>query len=43
MFDLAISKLRGCDIVKLRIAELVSRGHVRSRAILIQRNTGRPV
>lgn len=44
MFDLAIdSKLRGCDIVKLKIGELVSGSHVRTRAIVIQRKTGRPV
>ncbi len=43
-FDLAIdSKLRGCDIVKLKIGDLVSGGRVRSRAIVIQRKTGRPV
>jgi hypothetical protein len=37
MFDLAIdSKLRGCDVVKVRIGDLVSGGHVRSRAIVIQ-------
>ena len=44
MFDLAIdSKLRGCDVVKIRIGDLVSGGHVRARAIVIQRKTGRPV
>jgi integrase len=44
MFDLAIdSKLRGCDIVKLRIGELVSGGQVRPRAIVVQRKTGWPV
>jgi integrase len=44
MFDLAIdSKLRGCDVVKVRIGDLVSGGHVRSRAIVIQQKTGRPV
>ena len=44
MFDLAIdSKLRGCDIVKLRIGELVSGGQVRPRAVVVQRKTGRPV
>ena len=44
MFDLAIdSKLRGCDIVKIKIGELVSGGRVRSRAIVIQQKTGRPV
>jgi integrase len=44
MFDLAIdSKLRGCDVVKVRIGELVSDGRVRLRAIVIQQKTGRPV
>jgi len=44
MFDLAIdSKLRGCDVVKIKIGDLVSGGKVRSRAIVIQQKTGRPV
>ena len=44
MFDLAIdSKLRGCDVVKIKIGDLVSGGRVRSRAIVIQQKTGRPV
>lgn len=44
MFDLAIdSKLRGCDVVKIKIGELVSGGRVRSRAIVIQQKTDRPV
>jgi integrase len=44
MFDLAIdSKLRGCDIVRIRVGDLVSGGRVRSRAVVIQRKTGRPV
>ena len=44
LFDLAIdSKLRGCDVVKIKIGELVSGGHVRSRAIVMQQKTGRPV
>ena len=44
MFDLAIdSKLRGCDVVKVRIGELVNGGQIRSRAIVIQQKTGRPV
>jgi integrase len=44
MFDFAIdSKLRGCDIVKIRVGDLVSGGRIRSRAIVIQRKTGRPV
>jgi len=44
MFDLAIdSKLRGCDIVKVRIGDLVSGGQVRTRAIVVQQKTSRPV
>jgi integrase len=44
MFDLAIdSKLRGCDVVKVRIGDLVSGGQIRSRAIVIQQKTDRPV
>ena len=43
MFDLAIdSKLRGCDIVKIKIGDLVSGGRVRPRAIVVQQKTGRP-
>lgn len=44
MFDLAIdSKLRGCDIVKIRIGDVVRGGQVRSRALVVQQKTGRPV
>jgi integrase len=44
MFDLAIdSKLRGCDVVKVEIGDLVSGGQIRSRAMVIQQKTGRPV
>ena len=44
MFDLAIdSKLRGCDVVKVKIGDLISGGRVRTRAIVIQQKTGRPV
>ncbi len=44
MFDFAIdSKLRGCDIVKVKIGDLVSGSKVRSRAMVIQQKTGRPV
>ncbi|MFO1026532.1 MAG: tyrosine-type recombinase/integrase [Acetobacteraceae bacterium] len=44
LFDLAIdSKLRGCDIVKIRIGELVSGGKVRTRATVTQQKAGRPV
>ncbi len=44
LFDLAIdSKLRGCDVVKMRIGDIVLGGHVRTRAIVVQAKTGRPV
>ncbi len=37
------SKLRGCDLVKLRIGDLVSGGHIRNRATVVQQKTSRPV
>ena len=44
MFNLAIdSKLRGCDLVNLRVDDIAVGGHVRDRATIIQRKTGRPV
>ncbi len=44
MFDFAIdSKLRGCDVVKVKNGDLISGGRVRTRAIVIQQKTGRPV
>lgn len=44
LFDLAIdSKLRGCDLVRVRIGDLVSGGRIRNRAIVIQSKTSRPV
>ena len=44
LFNLAIdSKLRGCDVVKVRIGDIVCGGRVRTRAIVVQQKTGRPV
>ena len=44
LFDLAIdSKLRGCDLVKVRTGDLTSGGQVRTRAVVVQQKTGRPV
>jgi len=44
MFDLAIdSKLRGCDLVRLKTGQLVVNATVRHRATVIQRKTERPV
>ena len=44
ILDLAIdSKLRGYDVVKIRIGDRVSGGQICSRAIVIRQKTGRPV
>ena len=44
LFDLAIdSKLRSCDVVALRLGDILVGASVRSCAIVIQRKTGRPV
>jgi len=44
LFDLAIdSKLRGCDLVKIRIGDLMSAGSFRDRATVIQQKTRCPV
>ena len=37
LFYIALdSKLRGCDVVKMKIGDAVSGGQVRSRAIVVQ-------
>ena len=44
LFDLAIdSKLRGCDLVSIKIRDLVSEPEIRTRSIVVQQKTGRPV
>ena len=44
LFDLAIdSKLRGCDIVKMKIGDIASGGVIRNRATVMQQKTKRPV
>lgn len=44
MFNLAIdSKLRGCDLVRLRVGDVMLGGTVRLRTSIIQQKTGRPV
>jgi integrase len=44
LFDIALdSKLRGCDVVSLRVADIVAAGAIRQRATVIQQKTGRPV
>ena len=44
LFDLALdSKLRGCDLVRLKVSDLLSAGGVKRRVVIVQRKTGRPV
>ena len=44
LFNLAIdSKLRGCDLVRLQVADVCAGGRVRDRGTVIQKKTGRPV
>jgi integrase len=44
LFNLAIdSKLRGCDLVRLRVEDVMQGGQVRLRALICQRKTGAPV
>jgi len=44
MFNLAIdSKLRGCDVVSLKIVDVAPHGYALDRASVRQRKTGRPV
>ena len=44
LFALAIdSKLRGCDVVKVKIGDIVLGEQIRTRAIVAQAKTGKPV
>ena len=44
MFNLAIdSKLRGCDVVALKVEDVAPNGYAIDRAAIRQRKTGRPV
>ena len=44
LLDIALdSKLRGCDVVSLRIGDLFAGGVPRKRGMIIQQKTGRPV
>jgi hypothetical protein len=43
MFNLAIdSKLRGCDVVALKVEDVAPNGYAIDRATIRQRKTGRP-
>jgi len=44
LFDLAIdSKLRGCDLVKIRVRDVVAGPEISTRALVVQQKTARPV
>jgi integrase len=44
LFDLGIdSKLRACDLVKLRVRDVFHGGRIATRAIVLQKKTSRPV
>ena len=44
LFNLAIdSKLRGCDLVKLKVSDISQGGEIQSRAQVFQQKTQRPV
>jgi integrase len=44
MFNLAIdSKLRGCDVVAIRVEDVAASGYAADRATVRQKKTGRPV
>ena len=44
MFNLAIdSKLRGCDVVALKVEDVAPNGYSIDRTTIRQRKTGRPV
>ena len=44
LFNLAIdSKLRACDLTSLRVDDVAAGGEVKTRGIIVQKKTGRPV
>ena len=44
MFNLAVdSKLKGRDLIRLKIDDVSAGGTIRDRATVIQKKTGRPV
>ena len=43
LFDFAIdSKLRGCDVVEVRIGDIVAGDRIRKRTVVVQQATKRP-
>lgn len=44
LFNLAVdSKLRGCDVVAVRVEDVAPNGYMMDRATVRQKKTGRPV
>ena len=44
LFNLALdSKLRGCDVVAIRVEDIAASGYTADRATVRQKKTGRPV
>ena len=44
LFNLAVdSKLRGCDLVNIRVTDVFAAGQARERASIVQSKTGKPV
>lgn len=44
LFNTAIdSKLRGCDLVRMKVADVYAAGQVKERASILQSKTGKPV
>lgn len=44
LFNLAIdSKLRACDLTRLKVEDVAAGGEVKTRGIIVQKKTGRPV
>ena len=44
LFNLAIdSKLRGCDLVRLKVEDVAAGGEIKARGVVVQKKTGRPV
>ncbi|MDP3736538.1 MAG: tyrosine-type recombinase/integrase [Hyphomonadaceae bacterium] len=44
LFNLAIdSKLRGCDLVRLKVEDVAAGGEIKARSAVVQKKTGRPV
>lgn len=44
LFNVAIdSKLRGCDLVRLKVEDVAAGGEIKTRTVIVQKKTGRPV